>query len=85
MYKVRFYDVTGKQVDYCEFGVGEDEKFLDKLEEVLYIVSELTPMNHREWKKALATHGIATFTYHNVEFSNVVYEWGSKEIEVLDI
>ena len=86
MYKVRFYDITGKLVDYCEFSVSENEKFFDKLEEVLYIMSELTPAKSREWKKDLSTYCNATFTYHSVGYSLVEYWWDeSKEINVWDI
>jgi hypothetical protein len=85
MYKMAFYDNTGKRVEFCEFKVMENEEFFDKLEEVLYIMAELTPVDSRRWKKELATHGFTTFTYHGLEFSEVVYEWGSYNLEVSDI
>ena len=85
MYKMAFYDNTGKRVEFCEFNVMEDENFFDKLEEVLYIMAELTPVDSRRWKTELATHGFTSFTYHGLEFSEVSYVWGSHELEVNDI
>ena len=84
MYKVKFYDNTGKFVEHCEFYVGEDESFLNKLEEVLYIMAELTPVDNRRWKSELATNDWTTFTYHGLEFSHVEYLWNSNLVEVWD-
>lgn len=58
--------------------------FLDKLEEVLYIMQELTPAND-DWKHDLSTTGMAVFTYHHFEYVTVFFDWGEDcTIDVMD-
>lgn len=70
MYKVKFFDKNRRQYDFCEFALSEGGDLYDKLEEVLYIVQELTPQ-HRFWKSDLATCGSCIFTYHKCEYQLV--------------
>lgn len=84
-YFVRFIDKAGNKYDWCLFGVSQDETFLDKLEEVLYIMSEITPV-HRNWKRDLLEDGKCLFTYHNVEHAVVEWREGDdKGITVRDV
>lgn len=71
-YIIRFLDKEGNKYSWCTFYVMPDETFLDKLEEVLFIMSEITPV-HRNWKSDLLEDGKCLFTYHNVE--HAVVEW----------
>lgn len=74
-YTVKFFNLDGERYDFGQFYVNPDcEKLLDKLEEVLYIMEELTPV-HRNWKRDLCTDGVALFTYHNAEHFTVSYDW----------
>lgn len=75
MYKIIFIDKYGKHYDGCEFGLIGNENLPDKLEEVLYIMQELTPV-HREWMTELFEFGGTTFTYHNLEYVHVSMEKG---------
>lgn len=81
MFTVKFFDKNRKQCDYCEFALIPDENLYDKLEEVLYIMQELTPQ-HRNWKRDLFACGTCLFTYHNVEFAMVTVN--GSEISVRD-
>lgn len=83
MYKVIFIDRNNKKYDFCEFALLEGEAMMDKLEEVLYIMQELTPL-HRNWKIDLATCGSCLFTYHQTEVVTVEYDWRGSPIEVRD-
>ena len=49
-----------------KFSVADCEKFLDRLEETLYILFELEPM-FREWKHDFLLHNSTYFTYHMTE------------------
>ena len=82
-YQINFFDSNGKLEETAIFHVGENESLLDALEETLYIVAELTPEDHRVWKRELSTYKFTTFTYHMTEFFYVDYLWdGSGIIEV---
>lgn len=70
MFQMKFFDKSGKQYDFCEFHLVAGESLNDKLEEVLYIMQELTPQ-HRNWKMDLACCGECLFTYHGLEIVKV--------------
>lgn len=53
-----------------KFNVADTEKFLDRLEETLYILFELEPKS-REWRREFLKHLSADFTYHFCEDSRV--------------
>lgn len=75
MYTINFFNSNGERYDFGHFFVLDNETFLDKLEEVLYIMQELTPAQDN-WKRHLCTTGMAFFTYHNLEHVTVSYDWG---------
>lgn len=82
-YHIKFFDNNGKLEETATFHVEENESLLDALEETLYIVAELTPEDHRAWKRELSTYKFTTFTYHMTEFFYVEYPWdGSGIFEV---
>ena len=81
MYKVNFLDKNRKQYDFCEFSLSAGESLYDKLEEVLYIVQELTPQ-HRNWKMDLSCCGTCLFTYHHTEI--LMISISGNEITVRD-
>ena len=83
MYKINFIDRNGKRYEFCEFALLPGEDFMDKLEEVLYIMQELVPQ-HRNWKTDLATAGYCMFTYAGTEIVTVEYDWRGSPIEVRD-
>lgn len=64
MYKIHFIDLNNKLYEHCEFELAENEKLLDKLEEVLYIKQELTPLQPHRWKEDFKNDGKVLFTYH---------------------
>lgn len=70
MYKIHCINANGNRYDLCEFGLIGKENLPDKLEEILYIMQELTPV-HREWMTELFEFGGTTFTYHNLEYVHV--------------
>lgn len=63
---------------------NENQKFLDLLEETIYIQWELEPY-YRDWKSHLATFGWADFSYHCCEFFRVTYHWDGKPVEISSI
>lgn len=79
-YHIKFFDSNGKLEETAMFHVGENESLLDALEETLYIVAELTPEDHRAWKRELSTYKFTTFTYHMTEFFYVDYSWDSSGV-----
>ena len=79
-YYINFFDSNGKLEETAMFHVEENESLLDALEETLYIVAELTPEDHRAWKRELSTYKFTTFTYHMTEFLYVEYPWGGSAI-----
>lgn len=82
-YYINFFNKAGELEETAMFHVGEDENLLDALEETFYIVAELTPEDHRAWKRELSTYKSTTFTYHMIEFFYVDYSWdGSGIFEV---
>ena len=81
MYKVKFFDNNRNRYDFCEFGLLEGETLYDKLEEVLYIMQELTPQ-HPNWKLDLTHCGTCLFTYHNIDI--VMVSVNGTEISVRD-
>lgn len=83
-YYINFYDINGKHQERCRFYVDEDETFHDKLEEVLYIMKEITP-NHRYWMCDLGDEDKCLFNYHGVQTVQVEWEKGSHLIRVKDI
>ena len=83
MYKVHFIDKNGKKYDFCEFALCVGESLTRKLEEVLYIMQELTPQ-HRNWEQDLIDCGTCLFTYHGVEIVTVEYDWHGSPIVVRD-
>jgi hypothetical protein len=77
MYKIYFFDDNNNRYDFCEFGLLPDEHLLDKLEEVLFIMQELTPCTNRcSWAFPFLRGEKVQFTYHNCEF---VKAWIEKE------
>ena len=68
--KIHFINVKGETYDQAEFYLIENETIADRLEEVLYIMQEITPL-HNEWKTELFQFGSTTFTYHMCEFVHV--------------
>lgn len=84
MYTINFFNTNGERYDFGQFFVLDNETFLDKLEEVLYIMQELTPASNN-WKRDLSMTGMATFTYHNIEHVSVFYDWDEDcTIRVMD-
>ena len=82
-YHINFFNKAGELEETTMFHVSEDESLLDTLEEILYIVAELTPEDHRVWKRELSTYKSTTFTYHMTEFFYVSYPWdGNRVIEI---
>jgi hypothetical protein len=84
MYKVLFLDKEGKRYDFCEFGLCAGEWLTDKLEEVLYIMQELSPIGSF-WKQDLVWGGECFFSYHGLETVKVNYDWHGGPIVVQDI
>lgn len=79
-YTVKFFNKAGDRYDLAQFYIDPNhEKLLDRLEEVLYIMQELTPV-HRSWKRDLTTDCVCLFTYHNVEHYTVSYDWDNSGI-----
>lgn len=76
MYQVNFYNNKGKRVEFCHFFLLEGEGLFDKLEEVLYIMCELTPCA-RGWQGELSKSNRCFYTYHGVETVRV--EWDGKD------
>ena len=74
-YHIKFFNKAGELEETAMFHVGENESLLDTLEEILYIVAELTPEDHRAWKRELSIYKFTTFTYHMTEFFYVDYPW----------
>jgi hypothetical protein len=67
----KFYKVRCEN-ESAQFPVGENESVLDCLEEVLYIMWELTPVKiEREWKRQFNREGIFSVSYHRCEFFTV--------------
>jgi hypothetical protein len=84
MYTINFFNSKGERYDFGQFFVMDNETFLDKLEEALYIMQELTPAQD-SWKRHLCTTGMAFFTYHNLENVTVFFDWGEDcTINVMD-
>ena len=83
-YIIRFLDKEGDKYSWSTFYVMPGETFLDKLEETLYIMSEITPV-HRSWKSDLLEDGKCLFTYHNVEHAVVEWNQDERSITVQDI
>lgn len=84
MYTINFFNTKGERYDFGQFFVLDNETFLDKLEEVLYIMQELTPASNN-WKRDLSMTGTATFTYHNIEDVAVFCDWDEDcTISVMD-
>jgi hypothetical protein len=81
MFKVKFFDKNRKQYDSCEFNLVPGESLNGKLEEILYIMQELTPQ-HLLWKMDLACCGTCLFTYHGTE--TVMVSVNGFEISVRD-
>ena len=82
-YYIRFFNKAGELEETAMFHVDEDESLLDALEDALYIEAELTPEDHRVWKRELSTYKFTAFTYHMMEFFYVCYSWdGSGIFEV---
>lgn len=72
MYKIYFFDNNDNRYDFCEFGLLPGEHLLDKLEEVLFIMQELTPCTNRcSWAFPFLRGEKVKFTYHNCEFVHV--------------
>lgn len=84
MFKVFFIDKNGVRYDFCEFGLCVGEMLTDKLEEVLYIMQELSPMGSF-WKHNLVEGGECFFSYHGAETVKVTYKWDGSPIIVQDI
>lgn len=59
--------------EHAEFWVLTGERFIDKLEEVLYILYEETPLA-RNWWSELQTTKQTRLTYHNLEFSILTFD-----------
>lgn len=76
MYQVNFYNNKNERVEFCHFFVSEGESLFDKLEEVLFIMSELTPCA-RSWKNELAKNNRCFYTFHDVE--SVRIDWDGKD------
>lgn len=74
MYKVLFLDKEGKRYDFCEFGLCASELLVGKLEEVLYIMQELSPVGS-SWKQDFIWGGECFFSYHGLETVKVSYDW----------
>ena len=75
MYKIYFFDNNNNRYDFCEFGLLPGEHFLNKLEEVLFIMQELTPcINRVSWAFPFLRGEKVRFTYHNCEFVKVWIE-----------
>lgn len=84
MYKVLFLDKEGKRYDFCEFGLCVGELLTDKLEEVLYIMQELSSVGSF-WKQDFVWGGECFFSYHGLETVKVSYDWHGGPIVVQDI
>lgn len=83
MHQVYFFNVRGEETEFCTFFVLEGETFFDKLEEVLYIMSEITPST-RDWKKQLENVGTCIFDYHAVTYVQVEIIW-NENTDMADI
>lgn len=71
-YNVEFYDINEELTDFCIFYFNEGESLLDRLEEILYIKQELTPVHDRRTTvRMMREKGYCYYTYHNVEFQSV--------------
>ena len=77
---IKFFNKAGEVEETAMFSVGENESLLDALEEALYIAAELTPENHKDWKRELSTYKFTTFTYQMTEFFYVRYSWDGSGI-----
>ena len=75
MYKIHFLDNNNNRYDFCEFGLLPGEHLLNKLEEVLFILQELTPcVNRVSWAYPFLRGERVRFTYHHCEFVQVWIE-----------
>ena len=83
-YHVRFYDINETLTDSCAFYLDENENLLERLEEVLYIKQELTPVNDRRaTARMMREYGFCYYTYHNCEYQ-IVEQTEEHEFSVWD-
>lgn len=69
---VKFYTINNMATgETIRFPLGEGEKLLDKLEEVLYIWEETEPVEKEGWKTELTLYGITLFDKYEL-----LYGWG---------
>lgn len=87
-FTIDFYDIQGQQTDFCSFYVSlsHRESLFNKVEEVLYIMQELTPVKPLTWWRELFNNDFTTyFTYHNVQKVKVSYDFHNNHFVCEDV
>ena len=80
---VRYINVHGETTERAIFSTGVDESYLDRLEEILYIMWELEPVS-RDWRYNLYNYGFTTFSYHGTNDCIVRASSLGKEVTVTE-
>ena len=82
---VKYIDVRGEVIEQAAFSLGAGESFLDRLEELLYIVWELEP-DKLSWKHDLwCGCGFTTFSYHGLDGCVVKMNSSKDEVTVTEM
>ena len=80
---VKYINVRGETTERAIFSTGVDESYLDRLEEILYIMWELEPVS-RDWRYNLYNYGFTTFSYHGTNDCIVRVSSLGKEVTVTE-
>ena len=80
---VKYINVRGEVTERAIFSAGVDESYLDRLEEILYIMWELEPVS-RDWRYNLYNYGFTTFSYHGTNDCIVRVSSLGKEVTVTE-
>lgn len=87
-FTIDFFDNQGQLTETCTFYVSltDRESPFDKLEEVLYITQELTPVKPLTWWRELFNNDFTTyFTYHSIQKVRVNYDFHNNHFICEDI
>lgn len=78
-YKIRFIDSEAQYSETATAQWDTDTSICDFLEEQLYILWELRPLE-REWRRQFCTNGWTRFIYGLYEQFSVSYAWDNSNI-----
>lgn len=93
--KIAFVDSTGKTYDNAEFftkclwcedaeeATKRKKEWLERLEEVLFIMQELEPCDSRNWAHNLWEKEPVEFNFHNISKSLVSIKKGAFDFQVV--